>query len=85
MWYSWLSLQDFNIWHDIICYKMGIPRPGMNFETGEIDQDAQWTTTYTKVLEVGPNDWRAIVEDGAVDLDPDHLGVISESPPVPVL
>lgn len=85
MWYSWSSLQDFNIWHDIVCYKKGIPHPGMNLETGEIEEESQWTTSYTKVMEINSNDWRAIVEDDVVDLDPVHMGVPCDPPTLPDL
>jgi hypothetical protein len=81
MWRQWTSLADFDSWHDAACAALGIPHPGFNAATGEVDEDAQWTTAYTEAVEVSPDDWRAVVEDDVTELVPEGLGVPCDPPP----
>lgn len=81
MYYLWPTKADFNTWHDTVCTALGIPHANCNAATGEIDDDAQWTTSYTVVTEVAADDWRAFVEDKIATQFPDGLGVPSEPPP----
>lgn len=97
-WYTWQSQEDFDTWHEEVKTQLGLPMPGKNAHTGEVDESAQWTTDYTSVTEVGPGDFRAFVEDrvaqmtrpvpgGAedeVEVIP-GLGTLSEAPPAPEL
>ena len=83
MFYSWPSLDLFNAWHADACTALGIPHPNHNAATGEIDEDAQWTTAYTEAVVVTEDDVRAYVEDTVAELVPDGLGVPSEPPPAP--
>jgi len=83
MWYSWYSSYLFNTWHDAVKLALGIPYPGRNAATGEIDEDAQWTTAYTEPIVVAEDDVRAYVEDTVASLVSDGLGVPSEPPPAP--
>jgi hypothetical protein len=83
MFYSWLSLDDFNAWHADACTALGIPHPNHNAATGEIDESAQWTTAYTQPTVVAEDDVRAYVEDKVAELVPDGLGQPSEPPPSP--
>lgn len=83
MFYSWLSLDAFNAWHGIAKSALGIPYPGRNAATGEIDEYAQWTTAYTEPIVVAEDDVRAYVEDTVANLVLDGLGVPSEPPPSP--
>lgn len=83
MWYLWLTEADFNAWHMTTCAMLGIPHPGYNEATGDIDPDAQWTTAYTSVTEVAADDWRAIVEPDVAALNPDGLGTPCDPPPTP--
>lgn len=83
MFYSWLSLDAFNAWHADACVALGIPHPNRNAATGEIDENAQWTTAYTEAVLVAEDDVRAYVEQYVADLVPDGLGVPSEPPPAP--
>lgn len=80
MFYLWLSLESFNGWHDAVKIALGIPYPGRNAGTGEIDESAQWTTSYTEPILVAENDVRAYVDDAVALLVPDGLGVPSEPP-----
>jgi hypothetical protein len=82
-WYSWPDLPSFDAWHAAACTAVGIPHPGYNEATGEVDPDAQWTTAYTAVVEVAADDWRAIVEPAVAALIPDGLGVPCDPPPAP--
>lgn len=83
MFYSWLSLLLFETWHDSAKLALGIPHPGRNAATGEIDETAQWTTAYTQPTVVADDDVRAYVEDTVASLVPDGLGVPSQPPPAP--
>ena len=83
MFYSWLTLDLFNAWHADACTALGIPYPGHNAATGEVDENAQWTTAYTEPVVVADDDVRAYVEQSVAELVPDGLGVPSEPPPAP--
>jgi len=85
MFYSWLSLDLFNTWHVDACTALGIPYPGHNAATGEIDEQAQWTTAYTESIVVAVDDVRAYVEQSVAELVPNGLGQPSEPPPAPDL
>lgn len=82
MWYSWGSATDFNAWHKDTCVLLGLPRPGKNLQTGEIDSTAEWTTSYTTAYVVSESDIRAFVEPDVVKLSPNMLGNPSEEPPI---
>lgn len=83
MWYRWTDQAAFDVWHAAACAALGIPHAGHNAATGVIDEQAQWTTAYTSVTEVGPDDWRAVVEPEVAELVPDGLGEPSDPPPAP--
>jgi len=68
MYYRWTSLAAFIDWHNAICAELGIPHPNRNAATGEIDEQAQWTTAYTEPIIVADNDVRAVVEDHVAGL-----------------
>lgn len=80
MWYLWPTLEAFDAWHDSVCASLGIPHPNRNVATGEIDLDAEWTTAYTGVVEIAPDDWRAFVEPDVAATHPDGLGVPCDPP-----
>jgi hypothetical protein len=80
MWRSWPDLQAFNAWHDAACALLDIPHPGRNAATGEIDEDAQWTTAYTEPVVVSDDDVRAVVEPDVAALVADGLGVPCDPP-----
>ena len=80
MFYRWSTLDAFNSWHANACVALGIPHPNHNAATGEIDEQAQWTTAYTDPIEVSLTDIRAFVEPAVAELVPDGLGTPSEPP-----
>ena len=83
MFYSWQSLSSFNAWHSHVKEVLGIPHPGRNARTGEIDEDAQWTDEYTNPVIVNQTDVRASVEDEIAVRFPDGLGTPA-NPPIAV-
>ena len=83
MWHQWPDLAAFTAWHDAACVALGIPHPNRNAASGEIDEQAQWTTAYTEPTVVSDGDVRAVVEDHVAALVPHGLGVPCDPPPVP--
>jgi hypothetical protein len=79
MWHQWPDLAAFTAWHDAACAALGIPHPGFNVASGEIDEQAQWTTAYTSPV-VTATDVRAVVEHDVAALVPDGLGVPCDPP-----
>lgn len=79
--YSWQSEHLFNIWHEKVKAFMGIPTQSHNSLTGEIDELAPWTDSYTKSIEVNPNDIRAFVDDDIANTFPDGIGIPCDPPP----
>lgn len=63
MWYQWSSIQSFNAWHNHVCSILGIPYPGRNAVTGEVDESAQWTTAYAEPVIVNNNDVRVFLNE----------------------
>jgi len=84
-WYSWGTEQSFAAWHSVVIDALGLPRVGVNQATGEPEPDAQMTTAYTEVTEVGAGDWRAPVEDTVAATYAAGLGAPSEAPPEPLM
>jgi hypothetical protein len=83
MWRRWESVAAFDAWHASAKAALGIPRPGINQATGEVDDEAQWTTACTTVVRVAADDWRAFVEESVAELVPDSLGALCDPPPSP--
>lgn len=50
--YEWLSIEDFNSWHEALCKKLGYPLISINQLTGEPDLEATPTTAYTTPTEL---------------------------------
>lgn len=73
MWYLWPTLEAFEAWHDSVCASLGIPHPNRNVATGELDLDAEWTTSYTDVTQV-QDGWFAFVDPEVALANPDGLG-----------
>lgn len=82
-WRKWSSEAAFDPWHADAMSTLGIPHPGRNQATGEVDESAAWTTAYTEVVQVATNDWRAPVGDDVAELVPDGLGTPCNPPPSP--
>jgi hypothetical protein len=83
MWYRWTDLAAFDAWHTAACAALGIPHAGNNAATGELDEQAQWTTAYTEAVTVSVDDVRAVVEPQVAELVPTGLGEPSDPPPAP--
>jgi hypothetical protein len=80
MWHQWPTVAAFDAWHADACAALGIPHPGRNAATGDIDEQAQWTTAYTDPVVVAVDDVRAVVEADVAELVPDGLGVPCDPP-----
>ena len=46
-WYEWETQADFNGWHEALCQRLGSPLVSINQATGEPDESAAMTTSYT--------------------------------------
>lgn len=82
-WYSWPTLSAFDNWHNNVIASLNLPRHGHNAATGEIDTNAQATTSYTVPLQIANDDWRAMVEDEIASNFADGLGLPSQPPKAP--
>ena len=93
---SWVGFADeaaFTAWHTTVCADHGIPRPGRNAATGEIELDAAWTLAYVAPVD-DHGTIKAQVPDADVELyeltptdEPvyyDDAGEPVADPPVPV-
>lgn len=47
MFFKWESEEAFEAWHKNVKSGLGIPYANKNAATGEIDENASWTTSYT--------------------------------------
>jgi hypothetical protein len=74
MHYSWESEEAFDLWHNEVMSSLGIPHPNKNSETGELDQDATWTTAYTNLNISEDNVLYAKVEDEIAQQFSENLG-----------
>ena len=82
-WYKWGTQAAFDSWNDTVSAALGLPRVGVNQNTGEPEPQKQQTTSYTAVTNVGRGDWRAPVADDIAQAYPDGLGVPTDPPPSP--
>jgi len=62
MWYEFNSQADFDAWHNALCAALGYPLTSINQATGDLDEAAEKTTSYTNVIEV-EGKFIAFVED----------------------
>jgi hypothetical protein len=51
-WYEWQTQADFDSWHSDLCDRLGYPRVSANQATGELDESAAMTISYTTSQEV---------------------------------
>ena len=51
-WYEWNTQEEFDMWHDNLCESLGYPLISVNQLSGQIDDKAQNTTSYTTSIEV---------------------------------
>ena len=50
--YEWDNIEQFNLWHDVLCAELGYPITGVNQATGLPDDDAQKVVNYTTPYEI---------------------------------
>jgi len=51
-WYEWETQADFDSWHSDLCDRLGYPIVSANQATGEPDETAAMTISYTTSREV---------------------------------
>jgi hypothetical protein len=51
-WYEWETQADFDSWHSDLCDRLGYPIVSANQATGELDESAAMTISYTTSQEV---------------------------------
>jgi hypothetical protein len=79
-WYKFKSQDLFDVWHEIVKADLGIPYPNKNLETGEIDEDAQWTTSFIEPYIVSETDLRIYLTDEYSSTYSQELGELTTSP-----
>jgi hypothetical protein len=57
-WYTFSSREAFDTWHEALKAELGYPLPSIDKEGNVIGEP--YTTEYTSVVEVAPDDWRTI-------------------------
>ena len=50
MWYEFISLEEFDVWHNDLCTLMGYPLKSVNQLTGQVDDEATMTTAYCEPI-----------------------------------
>ena len=51
-WYEWETQKDFDAWHSALCTELNYPIVSVNQATGEPDESAAMTTSYTTSREI---------------------------------
>ena len=59
-WYTFISKEAFDTWHEGLKALLGYPLPSVDKEGNVIGEP--YTTEYTSVVEVAPDDWRTIAD-----------------------
>jgi len=78
MFYAWQTEADFEAWHSVVKEALGIPYANKNSATGEIDENATWTTAYTSLSEDENGVKFARVEDEIAQQFSEGLGTPHE-------
>lgn len=81
-WYEWDTAEDFNTWHDNLCFELGYPETPVNQATGLPDETAQKTEKYCVAVEVEGKFIAAIEEQYAEGLTATSLRPFIEEPPL---
>lgn len=81
--YKWASTVLFNAWHNAACVHLGLPKASTNASDGSMDEEAQWTTGYTRPFIVNAVDVRAFIEDAVATSVPVGLGLPCAAPTMP--
>jgi hypothetical protein len=79
-WYKFKSQELFDVWHDLVKSHLGIPYANKNLETGEVDANAQWTTSFIEPVIVKENDLRIYLTDEYEQAYSEELGELTTSP-----
>jgi len=79
-WYKFESQAFFDEWHNQVKAQLGIPYPNKNLQTGEVDENAMWTTSFIEPLIVSENDLRIYLADEYSETYSEKLGEISVYP-----
>jgi len=74
MQYSWESQEAFDAWHLPVMQYLRMPYPNRNSKTGEVDENASWTTAYTELKTDDNGVLFAKVEDNIAKQFADGLG-----------
>lgn len=77
---TWVSFTDraaFDDYHLAACADHGIPHPGRNAETDEVDLAAEWTLAY-----VAPIDDHGTIKAHVPDADVELYGLTPTEPPI---
>jgi len=74
MHYTWESQEGFDAWHSVVKEALGIPYPNRNSKTGEVDENATWTTAYTELRTDDNGVQYAKVEDNIAEEFAEGLG-----------
>lgn len=72
--YAFISLEAFEAWHQKVKEGLGIPYPNRNSKTGKPDENATWTTEYTKLYKDDNGISFAKVEDKIAEKFSEGLG-----------
>lgn len=79
MWYLWPTQAAFDEWHAVAKSALGLPKPGINQATGEIDETAQWTTECANAVPTSVGVVAFVSEEISLAA-PDLLGEPTDSP-----
>ena len=60
-WYKWTSLNAFNLWHENLKTKLGLPKESVNL-SGDLIDSGITTDAYTLHFVISKSDIRAMVE-----------------------
>lgn len=60
-WYKFPSREAFDVWHNKVCIELGLPKPSVDIYGNIVGEP--FTTSYTDVIEVAENDFRAQSEE----------------------
>lgn len=79
--WKFANRETFDTWHDAACDAAGLPRPGRNAATGEVEPDAAWTVALVdgqeqddgSVTAEVPDEWALAMPAGVVAADPPEV------------
>jgi hypothetical protein len=60
-WYTFISKETFDTWHETLKAKLGYPLPSFDQEGQFVGEP--YTTEYTSIVKYAEGDWRTIVDE----------------------